>query len=97
MPSVDKQIPEKMLSILLQHKKEVLDNITAQYKEEMADANADGERLFKYGFIFAGVLQTVMGGLAVAIPAVIGYNRFADKAVRLEIRYDGFTEEFSKV
>jgi hypothetical protein len=63
---VDKQISEKVLGTLLQHKKEVLDNITTQYKEEMADANADGERLFKYGFIFAGAIQTVMGGLAAA-------------------------------
>ena len=36
-------------------------------------------------------------GLFAAIPAVIAYNRFADKVVRLEIRYDGFTEEFSSI
>ncbi len=32
-----------------------------------------------------------------AIPAVIAYNSYADKVVRLEYRFDGFTEEFSSV
>ncbi|MGI9222605.1 MAG: MotA/TolQ/ExbB proton channel family protein, partial [Woeseiaceae bacterium] len=36
-------------------------------------------------------------GLFAAIPAVIGYNRYADQVVRLEIRYDGFKEEFSSI
>lgn len=36
-------------------------------------------------------------GLFAAIPAVIGYNRFADKVSRLEVRYDSFTEEFFSV
>ncbi len=36
-------------------------------------------------------------GLFAAIPAVIAYNRYADKVVRLEYRYDGFTEEFSSI
>ena len=36
-------------------------------------------------------------GLFAAIPAVIAYNRFADKVVRLEYRYDGFTEEFLSI
>ena len=36
-------------------------------------------------------------GLFAAIPAVIAYNRYADKVVRLEIRYDGFMEEFSSI
>jgi biopolymer transport protein TolQ len=36
-------------------------------------------------------------GLFAAIPAVVAYNRFADKAVRLETRYDGFMEEFSSI
>ena len=35
--------------------------------------------------------------LFAAIPAVIAYNRYADKVVRLEYRYDGFTEEFSSI
>jgi len=36
-------------------------------------------------------------GLFAAIPAVVAYNRYADKVVRLEYRYDGFTEEFSSI
>lgn len=36
-------------------------------------------------------------GLVAAIPAVIGYNRFADQVARLEQRYDGFMEEFSTI
>jgi biopolymer transport protein TolQ len=48
------------------------------------------------GPIAEALIATAMG-LFAAIPAVIGYNRFADKAVRLEIRYDGFTEEFSSI
>ena len=42
------------------------------------------------------VIATAMG-LFAAIPAVIAYNRYADKVVRLEYRYDGFTEEFSSI
>ena len=34
-------------------------------------------------------------GLVAAIPAVVAYNRFADQVGRLELRYDGFIEEFS--
>ena len=36
-------------------------------------------------------------GLFAAIPAVVAYNRFADQVSRLEVRYDGFTEEFSTI
>jgi biopolymer transport protein TolQ len=36
-------------------------------------------------------------GLFAAIPAVVAYNRFADQVTRLEMRYDGFTEEFSSI
>ena len=46
--------------------------------------------------ISEALVATAMG-LFAAIPAVIAYNRYADKAVRLEIRYDGFTEEFSSI
>lgn len=46
--------------------------------------------------IAEALIATAMG-LFAAIPAVIAYNRFADKVVRLEIRYDGFTEEFSSI
>ena len=46
--------------------------------------------------IAEALVATAMG-LFAAIPAVIAYNRYADKVVRLEIRYDGFTEEFSSI
>lgn len=36
-------------------------------------------------------------GLFAAIPAVIAYNRYADKVNRLEVRYDSFIEEFFSV
>jgi len=48
------------------------------------------------GPIAEALIATAMG-LFAAIPAVIAYNRYADKVVRLEIRYDGFTEEFSSI
>ena len=46
--------------------------------------------------IAEALIATAMG-LFAAIPAVIAYNRYADKAVRLEYRYDGFMEEFSSI
>ena len=46
--------------------------------------------------IAEALIATAMG-LFAAIPAVIAYNRYADKASRLEIRYDGFMEEFSSI
>ncbi len=46
--------------------------------------------------ISEALIATAMG-LFAAIPSVIAYNRFADKVVRLEYRYDGFTEEFSSI
>ncbi|MEX0976412.1 MAG: protein TolQ [Woeseia sp.] len=46
--------------------------------------------------ISEALIATAMG-LFAAIPAVIAYNRYADKVVRLEIRYDGFMEEFSSI
>jgi len=46
--------------------------------------------------IAEGVVATEMG-LFAAIPAVIAFNRYADKVARLEIRYDGFMEEFSSI
>jgi len=46
--------------------------------------------------IAEALIATAMG-LFAAIPAVIAYNSYADKVVRLEIRYDGFTEEFSSI
>lgn len=48
------------------------------------------------GPIAEALIATALG-LFAAIPAVIGYNRYADQVVRLEIRYDGFTEEFSSI
>ena len=46
--------------------------------------------------IAEALIATAMG-LFAAIPAVIAYNSFADKVVRIEYRYDGFTEEFSSI
>ena len=46
--------------------------------------------------ISEALIATAMG-LFAAIPAVIAYNRYADQVVRLEYRYDGFTEEFSSI
>ena len=46
--------------------------------------------------IAEALIATAMG-LFAAIPAVIAYNRYADKVVRLEYRYDGLTEEFSSI
>jgi biopolymer transport protein TolQ len=46
--------------------------------------------------ISEALVATAMG-LFAAIPAVIAYNRYADKVGRLEIRYDGFTEEFTSI
>jgi biopolymer transport protein TolQ len=42
-------------------------------------------------------LVATAAGLFAAIPAVLAYNRYADQVSRLEIRYDGFMEEFSTV
>ncbi len=46
--------------------------------------------------IAEALVATAMG-LFAAIPAVIAFNRYADKVARLEIRYDGFMEEFSSI
>ena len=46
--------------------------------------------------IAEALIATAMG-LFAAIPAVIAYNRYADKVVRLEYRHDGFSEEFSSI
>ncbi|MDE2306631.1 MAG: protein TolQ [Gammaproteobacteria bacterium] len=42
-------------------------------------------------------LVTTAMGLFAAIPAVVGYNRFADQVSRLELRFDTFMEEFSTI
>jgi biopolymer transport protein TolQ len=46
--------------------------------------------------ISEALIATAMG-LFAAIPAVIAYNRFADKVTRLEVRLDAFIEEFSAI
>ena len=46
--------------------------------------------------IAEALIATAMG-LFAAIPAVVAYNRFADKVTRLEIRYDSFSEEFISI
>jgi biopolymer transport protein TolQ len=43
--------------------------------------------------IAEALIATAMG-LFAAIPAVIAYNRYADRVSRLELRYDTFVEEF---
>ena len=42
-------------------------------------------------------LITTAIGLFAAIPAVVAYNRFADRVGRLEVRFDAFMEEFSTI
>jgi biopolymer transport protein TolQ len=44
--------------------------------------------------ISEALIATAMG-LFAAIPAVVAYNRFADRVTRLELRYDTFMEEFT--
>lgn len=46
--------------------------------------------------ISEALIATAMG-LFAAIPAVVAYNSYADKVGRLEIRYDGFSEEFASI
>jgi len=46
--------------------------------------------------IAEALIATAMG-LFAAIPAVVAYNRYADKVGRLEVRYDTFAEEFSTI
>ena len=46
--------------------------------------------------IAEALIATAMG-LFAAIPAVIAFNRYADKVGRLEVRYDTFMEEFSVI
>jgi len=67
MTTVDPQLPKETLELLLQHKKEVLENISRHYQSELDDATADGERLFKYGFTFAALVETAISGLSVAL------------------------------
>jgi biopolymer transport protein TolQ len=43
----------------------------------------------------AEALIATAAGLFAAIPAVVAYNRYADKMSRLELRYDAFMDEFS--
>lgn len=46
--------------------------------------------------IAEALIATAMG-LFAAIPAVIAYNRYADRVERLETRFDTFTEEFAAI
>jgi biopolymer transport protein TolQ len=46
--------------------------------------------------ISEALIATAMG-LFAAIPAVIAYNRYADRVTRLEVRFDAFTEEFAAI
>jgi biopolymer transport protein TolQ len=45
----------------------------------------------------AEALVATAVGLFAAIPAVVGFNRFADQVGRLEVRYAAFMEEFSTI
>jgi biopolymer transport protein TolQ len=45
----------------------------------------------------AEALVATATGLFAAIPAVVGFNRFADQVGRLEVRYAAFMEEFSSI
>jgi len=52
------------------------------------------------GTVAPGIAEALIAtaiGLFAAIPAVIAYNRYADKVSRLELRFDAFTEEFSTI
>ena len=46
--------------------------------------------------ISEALIATAMG-LFAAIPAVVAYNRYADRVERLETRYDNFVEEFAAI
>jgi biopolymer transport protein TolQ len=46
--------------------------------------------------IAEALIATAMG-LFAAIPAVIAYNRYADRVSRIELRYDTFVEELSSI
>jgi biopolymer transport protein TolQ len=46
--------------------------------------------------IAEALIATAMG-LFAAIPAVVAYNRYADQASRIELRYDTFVEELSSI
>ena len=46
--------------------------------------------------IAEALIATAMG-LFAAIPAVVAFNRYADRVGRLEVRYDTFMEELSAI
>jgi biopolymer transport protein TolQ len=46
--------------------------------------------------IAEALIATAMG-LFAAIPAVVAYNRYADRVSRMELRYDTFVEELSTI
>jgi biopolymer transport protein TolQ len=46
--------------------------------------------------IAEALVATAMG-LFAAIPAVVAYNRYADRVSRVELRYDTFVEELSTI
>ncbi len=59
--------------------------------------NVQSATLAVVGPGIAEALVATAIGLFAAIPAVIAYNRYADKVARLEVRYDSFIEEFFSV
>ncbi|MGV6851772.1 MAG: protein TolQ [bacterium] len=46
--------------------------------------------------ISEALIATAMG-LFAAIPAVVGYNRFANRVERIELQYENFRDEFSSI
>ena len=87
------KIPSETLEILLNHKKDVLENISTHYKEELNDANVDSEKLFKYGFIFTGVVEGVVGGLTVVIKQSAGSILFTSALLLLTLGISSFLYE----
>jgi len=85
MTTVDRQLPKETLELLLQHKKEILDNISSHYQSELDDANSDSDKLFKYGFIFAALVETAVSGLSVALQKTADPVLFAASLVFLTL------------
>lgn len=67
MGQVNRRIPQDTLETLLKHKQGVLSNINARYQTELADADKDSERLFKYGFIFVGAIEGLTGVVSLVL------------------------------
>ena len=60
-------------------------------------ANAQQATLAMVAPGIAEALVATAMGLFAAIPAVVAYNRYADRVSRVELRYDTFVEELSTI